>query len=321
MSTDVVKSENEVKVWNSMSLDSIESYGSEIQLTISEQMSKMLHDTRCIDLEQTGKSLSDLSVETNAISKRMSIIEKLPSLFKVSKWLARYDNIENRITSLETGITSEKERLNTVLNGLHESLQFMRERLNDLETCQSELYKMVDYFQSEGADDDGLKLQAASNRLKLITTTIAVVKQECAKTVLIIKENKEVSAQLAEASDNLIPLFKVMMLNVLGAKTNAEAMQLKKNLSKVANEVVVKNAKQIEATAEDLIRGRQEPLIKAETIKEANSVLQSAIEKVQQSASVEVQTNLESVAELQNSIERINSLSLISLKVDSIENE
>ena len=111
------------------------------------------------------------------------------------------------------------------------------------------------------------------------------------------------------------------MLNVLGAKTNAEAVQLKKNLSKVANEVVVKNAKQIEATAEDLIRGREEPLIKAETIKEANSILQSAIEKVQKSASVDVKTNLDSVAQLQNSIERINSLSLISSEENFNENE
>lgn len=298
--------------WGKLSLSNIEDYGSDIQLSISDQMSKMLHETRCIDLEKTGKSLSDLSVETNAISKKMSVIEKLPSLFKVSKWLARYDNIEHRIQSLEDGINSEKIRLNTTLNGLHESLQFMRDKLNDLEICQQELYSMVDYFKSNDADDDGLKLQAASNRLKLITTTIAVVKQECAKTVLIIKENKEVSAQLAEAADNLVPLFNVMMLNVLGAKTNAEAVQLKRNLSKVANDIVVKNAKQIEQTADDLIKGRTEPLIKAETIKEANNILQSAITKVQQSASSEVKSNLDSVAQLQSSIDKINSIALIT---------
>ena len=320
MNTAIVKSsENELSVWNDMSLDNIESYGSDIQLSISEQMSKMLHETRCIDLEKTGKSLSELSVETNAISKKVSAFEKLPSLFKASKWLAKYDNMENRINSLESGIQAEQKRLNTTLNGLYESLQFMKEQLVGLEACQSELTEMVNYFQDESVNDDGLKLQAAVNRLKLITTTVAVVKQECAKTVLIIKENKEVSAQLAEASDNLVPLFKVMMLNVLGAKTNAEAVQLKKNLSKVANKIVVENAKQIESTAEDLIRGREEPLIKAETIKEANNILQNAIEKVQSSACKEVKTNLDSINQLQSSIDRINSMTLLVDKGDEME--
>lgn len=51
-------------------------------------------------------------------------------------------------------------------------------------------------------------------------------------------------------------------------------MQLKQNLSKVANEIIVSNAKQIEKTADDLIRGREEPLISAK------SALQNAILKV-----------------------------------------
>lgn len=56
-------------------------------------------------------------------------------LFKVSKWIASYDNIENRISTLESDISEEKDRFNTVLNGLYESLQFMREKLIDLEEC------------------------------------------------------------------------------------------------------------------------------------------------------------------------------------------
>lgn len=182
----------------------------------------------------------------------------------------------------------------------------MRDRLVNLEQCQSELQSMVEYYQNN--DEDGLKLQASMHRLKIITTTISVVKQECAKTILIIKENKEVTNQLAEASDNLIPIFKVMMLNVIGAKTNAEAMQLKQNLSKVANEVIVSNAKQIEKTADDLIKGREEPLISAKSIEEANSALQSAIIKVQSSAKAEVQTNMDSVKRLESSIRQIDSL-------------
>lgn len=204
------------------------------------------------------------------------------------------------------GVVKEKNRLNATLDSMHENLQFMRDRLENLEQCQAELQSMVEYYQNN--DEDGLKLQASMHRLKIITTTISVVKQECAKTILIIKENKEVTNQLAEASDNLIPIFKVMMLNVIGAKTNAEAMQLKQNLSKVANDIIVSNAKQIEKTADDLIKGREEPLISAKSIEEANSALQNAILKVQSSARAEVQTNMDSVKRLEGSIKQIDDL-------------
>lgn len=299
------------KNFEEMSLTTIEEYGSDIQLHISEEMDKMLHSTQCINLDQTGKVLSDLSVESNNITKKLSVVDKLPSMLRVSKWLARYDNIEHRISTLETGIVEEKVRLSSTLNGMYESLQFMRDELNDLETCASELQEMVDYYQTQ--DEDGLKLQAAVNRLKLVTTTIAVVKQECAKTVLIIKENKEVTAQLSEAVDNLIPILKITMLNVIGAKTNEEAVKLKKNLSKVANQSIIANAKQIEKTADDLIEGRTKPLIEVKTIQEANSILQSAITKVKDSASVEVKTNLEAISQLQKSIEDVNNVQLIGV--------
>ena len=311
MSTELVETRKEEL--RKMSLSSIEEYGSDIQLTISDQMDKMLHDTRCINLEQTGKVLSDLSVESNNITKKLSVVDKLPSMLKVSKWLARYDSIEHRIETLEQGIVEEKARLSTTLNGMYESLQFMREELQALEKCEAELQEMVDFYQTGDNDDDGLKLQAAVNRLKLITTTIAVVKQECAKTVLIIKENKEVTAQLSEAVDNLIPILKITMLNVIGAKTNEEAIKLKKGLAKVANQSIIANAKQIEKTADDLIEGRTKPLIEVKTIQEANAILQSAITKVKDSATVEVQTNLDAIKQLQESISTINNTPLLSI--------
>jgi uncharacterized protein YaaN involved in tellurite resistance len=307
--------------YEGMSLAELESYGSQIQLEISSEMSNVLKQTKCIDLEQTGKCLSDLSVETNSITKKISLTEKLPAVKKVTKWLTRYDDVESRINSLEIGVEEEKVRLNTTLNSMYESLQFLRDKMKSLEECQTELTDIVEYFKSSETDDDGLKLQASVNRLKTITTTMAVVEQECVKTALIIKENKEVTAQLSDAADNIIPMFKVMMLNVIGAKINAEAMQLKKNLSKVANKIIVENAKQIEKTADDLIEGRTTSLIDAKSIQEANDTLQKAIEKVQKSAVIEVDVNQKSVAELQQSLDRIKAIEQKTIPLQNTESE
>lgn len=130
----------------SMSLGEIEKYGSDVQSEISDGMSKILESTKCIGLEKTGKSLSDLSVETNQISKKIGSVQKFPAFLKASKWLARYDSVEHRISSLKEGVVQEKDRLNAVLDTMHENLQFMRDRLENLEQCQSELQSMVEYY-------------------------------------------------------------------------------------------------------------------------------------------------------------------------------
>lgn len=82
-----------------LTLTEIEKYG-------SDGMSKILESTKCIGLEKTGKSLSDLSVETNQISKKIGSVQKFPAFLKASKWLARYDSVEHRISSLEEGGSS-----------------------------------------------------------------------------------------------------------------------------------------------------------------------------------------------------------------------
>lgn len=57
-----------------LTLTEIEKYGADVQSQISDGMSKILESTKCIGLEKTGKSLSDLSVETNQISKKIGSV-------------------------------------------------------------------------------------------------------------------------------------------------------------------------------------------------------------------------------------------------------
>lgn len=53
-----------------LTLNEIEKYGSEVQADISESMSNLLRDTKCIDLGPTGNYLSELSNTSHDI-KRM----------------------------------------------------------------------------------------------------------------------------------------------------------------------------------------------------------------------------------------------------------
>ena len=298
-----------------LTLEEIEKYGSDVQLGISESMTKLLQDTRCIDLGATGNYLAELSTTSNSITRKLEPRGIIKLFINAKNWLSRFDNIENSIVRLDENIQKEQDKLNTVLNGLYQSKEILSDKLDGLIKVQNDLTEYVEYLKTnQSKEDDGLKLQAAVHRLKVITTTIAVTKQEIGKTVLVIQENKEITNQLMEASENLIPMFKTMMMNVLATKANAEAVQLKKSLIKTANKLVLDNAKQIEQTAEDLIAGRTESLIAPQTLTEANDILQRTINKVIDSAKTETSVNLELIDSLKASTDSIKTLSILEEK-------
>lgn len=54
-----------------LSLQEIEKYGSDVQMDISESMTKLLQDTKCIDLGATGNYLAELSTTSNSITRKL----------------------------------------------------------------------------------------------------------------------------------------------------------------------------------------------------------------------------------------------------------
>lgn len=116
------------------------------------------------------------------------------------RWIARYESVESKISNLGVSIQSEQEKLGNILDSLIESKDYLKTKVDELNACEAELTVYIESLQnSELSDDDSLKYQAASRRLKVISTTNSLVKQEIAKSVLVIQENKEIQSQLDEA--------------------------------------------------------------------------------------------------------------------------
>lgn len=297
---------------NSLSLSEIENYGSEVQSEISESVSSILKGTRCIDIGKTGECLAEVAHTSNHLTKKLSGFSALRPVLSVSKWLGKYDNIEHRIDMLHESVKGESERLSNVLNSLYDGAKYLKQKGEEFEHIVGELGSYIEYLDSHPEDaDDGLRLQAAVNRHKNVLSMLGVVRQEYVKTILIIQENKEVSAQLDYTATNILPMFDLQLMNVIGAKANTEALKLKKSLVNTANKLVIDNAKQIKETAKELVDGRKEELFKAETLEQANKILQEAVTLVMDSAKVEVSENRKAVERLQNSVNEIDNLSIV----------
>lgn len=300
-----------VNQYERMTVQDIEQIGADIQSDISESMTGMLKQAKLIDLDSAGSKLQELS-EVADSATRKGKLSNLPIFRSPKRWLSRYESVESKLTSIGESIDAEQEKLQGVLNSLMESKDFLREKSSELYDCGVELQGYIDWLKSNPEqDEDGLKMQAAVNRLKVISTTEAVVKQEIVKSVLVIQENKEIQQQLNEAATNLIPMFNVMLMNTLASKANFEAVKIRKAMIKTANRLVVENAKQIEKTADELITGRQESLISPQSIMEANKILQDTVKKVLDSSKSETAQNMALIESLKASSDSLSSMSLL----------
>lgn len=296
--------------YESLSVRDIEKYGSDVQEGINFEMGELMRRARCVDLGNTNTYLQELSDVTNKVAGKGKLFKILP--VGVKKWVNNYESVENRLNKIGESVTYEREKLNNILGTLMESKTRLNSRTSQLSECETYLRGYLEYLDTNPSEDmDGLKRQACVNRLKVIVTTNAVVRQEMVKTVLIIKENKEIVQQLTEASDNLLPMFNVMMLNTLASKANAEAIKMRKVMVETANKLVIENAKQIEKNADELISGRSDSLIDVKTIEDANRILQNTIKKVIESAKSEEGNNMMLIESIKSSMVTLDEVKKI----------
>ena len=291
-----------------LSVQDIESYGADIQSDISSSITEMMKQAKLIDLDSVGNQLQELSDVADQAVKG-SKLSNLPIFSSAKRWLRRYESVESRLASISKSVTEEQEKLEGVLSALMESKDYLRGKSVELGDCAMELQDYVDWLKvNPESDEDGLKMQAAVNRLKIITTTKAVVEQEIVKSVLVIKENKEIQQQLTETATNLIPMFNTMMMNTLASKANTEAIKIRKAMIKTANHLVVENARQIEKNADELVAGRTDSIVDPKSIQEANQILQKTVRKVIESSKVETTQNLALVESLKKQSSNLSSM-------------
>lgn len=307
--------QGKIEEFKAMSVEDIESIGKDTQRNISEQMSSLLDGVRCVDIGKAGEEMVNLSVVTSRVTTKLNRAANNSLSRKIlgtQRWLKKFDSLERVVNGVSGAVDAEAERLNSVLQGLTASVEVMRGSLSDLEKDANKLQTLYSFLQGNSNEDsDGMKLQACMSRMKVTATLQTLTSQEIAKAVLIIKENKEVSYQLEEVRDNLIPMFKTMMVNVIAAKANEEALALRKNLIKVADRMVIVTAQSISTTADDLIECRKEALISPETLSEARDIIYATVNKVVESSKIKAKSNLDVISSLNSSRMYLDELTAI----------
>lgn len=287
-------------------VEQLENYGRDVQNRIADTMSDLLTGVKGLDVGQQSTYLTELSQTADIVTKKLPQNSFMKPVFGVKRWLAKFESVENSLTRIEDTIQEDIDKRNRILNGLIAQKDALKGNIESLTQVETELKGIISEIQS--GDNDELLLYAATHRLKIVTVTREVSTQELAKTLIQLRESKEVTYQLEEAVTNLIPIFKTMMMNCVAAKANQDSIKLRKALEKTANKLVIESAKQMEKTAADLVEGRNSELIAPATLKEANQILQRTVKTLVDGSRAETASSMELITSLQSTSESLKSL-------------
>lgn len=292
-----------------MTVKEIETFGSTIQNSINKEMDSVLSKAKMLEVGDIGDSLSEVATLANKTTNGLNLADKFLPLKAINKMLNRYDSVEKKMMDINKGLDTQKEKLNSVLDNLLTSKEVLEGSLVELKSNENQLQ---DYVEHINGTTDVLRLQAATNRLKTITTLRVGAEQSLCEVVMLIQSNKEIVHQLEETVTNIVPLFRMQLVNALSIKAHKEALDLRESVTELANKMVVENAKNIQKASDRMLDNRQKAIISPESLSEANEILQNTVKKAIEMSGVESQANIEVVKKLQeisceydNTIKRI----------------
>lgn len=298
-----------IEKMDGMTVKEIETFGSTIQNSINKEMDSVLSKAKMLEVGNIGDSLSEVATLANKTTNGLNLADKLLPLKAINKMLNRYDSVEKKMMDINKGLDTQKEKLNSVLDNLLTSKEVLEGSLVELKSNENQLKEYVEHI---NGTTDVLRLQAATNRLKTITTLRVGAEQSLCEVVMIIQSNKEIVHQLEETVTNIVPLFRMQLVNALSIKAHKEALDLRESVTELANKMVVENAKNIQKASDRMLDNRQKAIISPESLSEANEILQNTVKKAIEMSGVESQANIEVVKKLQEiSCEYANTIKRI----------
>lgn len=297
-----------IEKFNNLSVEELENYGRDTQQILNQGTDELLKGFKCIDFGEYGKKVLELKTFADKSSKRITTIAPIA---KINQFLGRYDNMEEQLGLVEKSVNAAKDRLNEAINLTLKHHEMVTESIHHFDMEIEELREYIDYLkdlQSKGELTDDLKLQIAANRLKILTTFKVSAEHVSIESLMQVKAYKETVTQLEDTIIDILPNFKLQLINELGLRVHKDCIQIIDGVSKLANDSILETSRQISDMAIATQNNRQREIIKPETLLEANRNIQNALSQVIKDASKEADTNIEIANKLSETSDQMRKL-------------
>ena len=268
---------------------------------------RILEDVKTKNTGEVGNLLADLVSQIKSFDKDISGTSKknfIAKLFSSAKKefdyiVAKYSKIEKNIDTIEGGLEKDKVQMLkdiTVFDTMYEkNLEYFKEislyiiagdkKLEELRTV--ELPKLKEAAEKSGDQIDVQKvndMEALINRFEkkiydLKTTRIISI--QMAPQIRLLQNNEaELVEKIQSSITNTIPLWKNQMVLALGINNAKNALKSQQAVSKLTNEMLVKNSETLKQGSIDIARESERAIVDIETLQKTNQDLIETLDSV-----------------------------------------
>ena len=282
-------------------------YGAAAQEKISKFSDSILEDVKTKNTGEVGDLLADLVSQIKSFDKDVSGTSKkgiLGKMFSSAKKefdfiVAKYSKIEKNIDTIEGGLEKDKLQMLkdiTVFDTMYDkNLEYFKEislyiiagerKLEELR--EKELPRLKEIAEKSGDQLDVQKvndLEALINRFEkkiydLKTTRIISI--QMAPQIRLLQNNEaELVEKIQSSITNTIPLWKNQMVLALGINNAKQALKSQQAVSKLTNEMLVKNSETLKQGSIDIAKESERAIVDVETLQKTNQDLIETLDAV-----------------------------------------
>ena len=282
-------------------------YGVAAQEKISKFSDSILEDVKTKNTGEVGDLLADLVSQIKSFDKDISGVAKknfLEKIFNSAKKefdfiVAKYSKIEKNIDTIEGGLEKDKVQMLkdiTIFDTMYEkNLEYFKEislyiiagdrKVEELRSV--ELPKLKEAAEKSGEQLDVQKvndMEALINRFEkkiydLKTTRIISI--QMAPQIRLLQNNEaELVEKIQSSITNTIPLWKNQMVLALGISNAKRALKSQQAVSKLTNEMLVKNSETLKQGSIDIARESERAIVDVETLQKTNQDLIETLDAV-----------------------------------------
>ncbi len=282
-------------------------FGNAAQENISKFSDSVLEKVRTKDAGETGELLSELVAEIKSFDKsvdganKLNFFEKIFSSTKkkFDKLVAKYNKIENNISTIEKGLEQDKllmlKDINIYDTMYQKNLEYFKEvslyiiagerkieelRSKDLVELKKKAEESKDQLDAQKVND----LENAINRLEKKVydlKTTRIISLQMAPQIRLLQNNDAALVEKIQSSmTNTIPLWKNQMVLALGINHSQTALKHQQEISKVTNDMLKKNSETLKQGSIKVAEESEKAIVDIETLKKTNKDIIETLDKV-----------------------------------------
>ena len=281
-------------------------YGAAAQEKISEFSDSILEDVKTKNIGPTGDLLADLVSQIKAFDKDVSggnrgFFAKLFSNAKkeVDFAIAKYSKIEKNIDTIENGLEKDKLQMLkdiSIFDTMYEkNLEYFKQlslyiiagekKLKELKEVtlpemQAKAKETGDQTDVQAVHDMENMINRFEKKIYDLKTTRIISIQMAPQIRLLQNNEAELVEKIQSSITNTIPLWKNQMVLALGINNAKKALKTQQDVSKLTNEMLVKNSETLKQGSIDIAEESEKAIVNIETIKKTNADLIETLDKV-----------------------------------------